>query len=434
MNKTNTSVLGLLILVGAAYVSAKAYVYFQTKSKVDDAIKQASLFADITYDGISSDLQKGSVSINQISISPRTVHDVIQVRELKMQGDGPMFLFSDTAKMAQQMPEFLEVSMNGLRVSLDGELYSSLGAMAAAQAKAQNIKLPGSCEFGSSLSADDLKALGYDALYANASFSVKNDKIASKTRMSVDMDVEDMGDVSMTMTMRGSNSPMMMAMAPSVDEVRFVYSVDQEYMKGVNKYCSNLLKVSEQQYVDSIVNASDEDYQRFYGFIPGEGIRQAIRSFLLTPAEVDVRMRPSPDINPATIKQYQPQDIVSLLGVNLYVNGEPVQDLSFTVDEKYSSLFGNKGNAEGDADAEERKKIQASYEFQDTALSQLPQYIGAQVIVTTRDGKERQGALVSINQRTAQIEQRIHSGKFSVHVPVDQISKLQVHRLKQQIN
>lgn len=433
MNKTKTSVLGLLILLGAAYVSAKAYVYFQTKSKVDDAIKQASLFADITYDGISSDLQKGSVSINQLSISPRTVHDVIQVRELKMQGDGPMFLFSDTSKMAQQMPEFLAVSMKGLRVSLDGELYSSLGAMAAAQAKAQNIKLPDSCEFGSSLSPDDLKALGYDAVYANASFTIKNDKIASKTKMSVDMDVEDMGDVSMTMTMRGSSSPMMMAMAPSVDEVRFVYSVDQEYMKGVKKYCSNLLKVSEAQYVESIVNATDEEYQRYYGFIPGEGIRQAIRSFLLMPGEVDVRMRPSPDINPVTIKQYQPQDIVSLLGVNLYVNGEPVQDLSFTVDEQYSSLFGNKAHGEESA-ADQRKKIQASYEFQETALSQLPQYIGAQVIVTTRDGKERQGALVSISKQTAQIEQRIHSGKFSVHVPVEQISKLQVHRLKQKIN
>ncbi len=434
MNKTKTSVLGLLILVGAGYLSAKAYVYFQTKSKVDDAIRQASLFADITYDGISSDLQKGSVSINQVSISPRTVHDVIQVRELKMQGDGPMFLFSDTSKMAQQMPEFLEVSMKGLRVSLDGELYSSLGAMAAAQAKAQNIKLPGSCEFGSSLSPDDLKALGYDAVYANASFTINNDKIASKTKVSVDMDVEDMADVSMTMTMRGSSSPMMMAMAPSVDEIRLVYSVDQEYMKGVKKYCSNLLKVSEEQYVESIVNASDEDYQRFYGFIPGEGIRQSIRSFLLMPGEVDVRMRPSPDINPATIKQYQPQDIVSLLGVNLYVNGEPVQDLNFTVDEQYSSLFGNKAHAEEESAADQRKKIQASYEFQETALSQLPQYIGAQVIVTTRDGKERQGALVSINKQTAQIEQRIHSGKFSVHVPVDQISKLQVHRLKQEIN
>ena len=430
MKKATSSLFGLLALVGIAYLGAKAYVYFQTKSKVDEVINQASLFADITYDGISSDLQKGSVSVDNLSISPKTIQDVIEIRELKMQGDGPMFLFSDTSKLAQQTPEYLEVAMNGLRVGLDGELFRSLTDMAEAQAKARNIKMPGTCEFGSSMTPQDLRALGYDALYSNASMTVSHDKIASKTKMSLDMDVEDMGDFSMTVSMRGGGSPMMMAMAPAADEIRFVYSVDAEYMKGVKKYCAKTLKVSEEQYVDMIVNASDEDYQRYYGFIPGEGIRHAIKTFMNSPGEVDIRMRPSPQVNPATIQQFRPADIISLLGVNLYVNGEPVSDLSFTIDEQYSSLFGDKTH--GDDDKKDKQKKLARYEFQDTSVKQLPQYIGAQVKVSTQDGKERQGALVSVNMQTAQIEQRVHSGKFTVHVPLEQISKLQVHRLLQE--
>ena len=431
MSNIKTPVIGLVAIVGIAYLAAKGYVYFQTKNKVDEIVKQASVFADVTYDGISSDLLKGSVSVNDIAIAPRTLQDVIQIREVKMQGDGPMFLFSDTSKYAQQLPEFLAVSMNGLRLGLDGEIYNSFNAMAAAQAKANNIELPSTCEFGGSLQAEDLRALGYDAMLANASFSVNNDKIASKTKMSVEMAIEDMGDFSMTTSMRGDGSPMMMAMAPAIDEIRFVYSVDPEYMKGLKKYCSDVLKISEEEYVNSLVKASDEDYQKYYGFIPGEGIREAIRAFIVSPGEVDIRMRPSPDINPATLQQYRPQDMVSLLGMTVYVNKQPVQDLSFILDEQYNDFFG--GNAaNADEKAEEKKKNIARYEYQKTAINRLTQYIGAKVKVSTSDGLERNGTLVSVNRKTAQIEQRIHSGKFAVHVPIEKISRLEVYRLYQE--
>ena len=425
--KAKNVLFGLLLVVGLVYLSAKGYVYYQTKSKLDEVIKQASLFAEVSYGGISSDLQKGSVSVNDVSITPRTLQDVIHIGELKMQGDGPMFLFSDTSKMAQQTPEFLAVSMRGLRLGLDGELYNSVGAMAAAQAKSKGIKLPDSCEFGGSLTGDDLRALGYDALYANAAMIVEHDKIASKTKMSVDMDVEDMGEFSMTTTMRGGGSPMMMAMAPSADEIRFVYTVDPEYMKGVKKYCAEVLKISEEEYIRRIVDASGAEFQKYYGFAPGDGIREAIKSFMLKPGEIDLRMRPSPDINPATINNFRPADIVSMLGATLYVNGEPVQDLSFSLDEQYDAMFGGEeGKAE---DGQEKKKNIARYVYQVTPVNRMTQYLGAKVKVSTTDGKTRQGTLISVNNKTAQVEQRVHSGKFAVHVPLEQISKFEVYRL-----
>lgn len=432
MKNSKTLLLGLVLLVGAAYLGAKAYVYFQAKSKLDEAIKQASLFADISYQGISSDLGKGSVSVDGLSIAPKTLQDVIEVREIKLQGDGPMFLFSDTSKMAQQTPEFLAVSMRGLRIGLDGELFRTLGQLSAAQAQAQGITLPASCEFGGSLTGEDLRELGYDALFANVAFTLSHDKIASKTRISVEMDAEDIADMEMTISMQGGSSPMMMAMAPKLDEVRLLYNMDGEYMKGVKKYCSSRLGMTEKAYIERMVNATDEEYQRFYGFIPGEGIRDAIRSFLQDPGEIDVRMRPSPDVNPAMLNQYRPQDIISLLGLNLYVNGQPVSDLSFTIDEKYSSLFGNQAYGEDKTEQEEAKRRIARYQFQVTPLAQLPQYIGAQVKMKTRDGKLREGTLVSVNRQTAQIEQRIHSGKFTVHVPIEQVSQFQVNRLLQE--
>ena len=109
--KAKTAIAVPLILIKGRYLGLKAYVYFSAKSDVDNLVKQASLFADVRYGGISSDLMEGSISINDIVISPRTLQDEIKIVELKMQGDGPAFLFTDTSKWAQQTPEFMKLSL-----------------------------------------------------------------------------------------------------------------------------------------------------------------------------------------------------------------------------------------------------------------------------------------------------------------------------------
>jgi hypothetical protein len=426
--KAKTAIALPLILIGGVYLGLKGYVYFSVKSDVDNLVKQASLFADVRYGGIASDLIDGSISINDVVIAPRTLQDEIQIHELKMQGDGPGFLFSDTSKWAQQTPEFLKLSMVGLRVGLDGELYRSLGDMQMQQAKARKAEPAATCEFGSSFSAEDLRALGYDELFANASFTVAHDKIESKTKMEINLEMEDMAEIDMTVSMKGGGAPMMMAMAPQPSEIRFVYTVNPEYMKGSKKYCAGVLKMDEQAYVNHISSAKDSEFQKYYGFIPGQGIRDAVKKFMTDGGEVDVRMRPSQDVNPMMLNQFRPQDIINILGVTVYVNGDPVQDLSFSVDDSMNQYFGDKGYGEQD-DKKKQEPVKVTYTFQDTPINQLPQYIGARVRVETFDGKEREGALVKISRNTATIEQRVHSGTFEALVPLSDIKSLQVHRL-----
>ena len=426
--KAKTAIAVPLILIGGVYLGLKGYVYFSTKSDVDNLVKQASLFADVSYDSISSDLMEGSISVNDIVIAPRTLQDEIQIIELKMQGDGPGFLFTDTSKWAQQTPEFLKLSMKGLRVGLDGELYRSLGEMQMQQAKAMKVEPAATCEFGSSFSAEDLRALGYDELFASASFIVAHDKIDSKTKMEINLEVEDMAEVDMSMSMKDGGAPMTMAMAPKPTEIRFIYSVDPEFMKGSKKYCASVLKMDEQAYVNHIASAKDADYQKYYGFIPGQGIRDAVKRFMAEGGELDIRMRPSPDVNPMMLNQFRPADIVNMLGVSAYINGDPIQDLSFTVDESMNQYFGDKAYGE-EEDKKKPEQVKVTYTFQDTPLNQLPQYIGARVKVETKDGRQREGTLMKISMNTATIEQRIHSGKFEALVPLSDIKSLQVHRL-----
>ncbi|NNJ90504.1 MAG: hypothetical protein HKP55_02410, partial [Gammaproteobacteria bacterium] len=128
------------------------------------------------------------------------------------------------------------------------------------------------------------------------------------------------------------------------------------------------------------------------------------------------------------LNQFRPADIISMLGVTAYVNGDPVQDLSFSVDESMNQYFGDKAYGEEDG-KKKPETVKVTYTFQDTPINQLPQYIGARVKVETKDGREREGTLIKISLNTATIEQRIHSGKFEALVPLPDIKNLQVHRL-----
>ena len=418
-----------IIVVAAVYLGLKGFVYFQTKSKVDDLVKQASLFADITYGGVSSDLLKGSVSVDNIRVTPKTLQDALEIRQLTMQGDGPGFLFSDTSKMSQQTPKFLLVAVRGLRLGLDGEMFQSFNTMAVQQAQANNLPVAKTCEFGSSVSGDDLKAMGYEAIYADATMTVSHDKIDNSTSMNMDLSMEDMGSFDMSMSMIGGGSPMMMAMQPQIDEIRFVYSVDDEYLKGVKKYCTQKLGMDEVAYIKMIAEASDDDYKKYYGFAPGPGIRNAIKTFMVSGGDIDIRMRPSKDMNPMLLQQVRPQDMLGMLGVTVYVNKQPIQDLSFELDDSYNAMFGGQPAVVEEKKEEVKKKKRVVYTFQDTPIAQLPQYIGARVRLETKDGKDREGTLISLSKQTAHIEQRLGGGKFAVHVPLEDIKNLQVHRL-----
>ena len=195
----------------------------------------------------------------------------------------------------------------------------------------------------------------------------------------------------------------------------------------MKKYCAEKLNKSVEDYISYLANASDAEYQRYYGFIPGPGIRKAVGDFMRGEGNLDVRMRPSKDMKPMMLSQYRPSDIVRMLGTTVYVDGNPVGDLSFTIDESMASNFGDKSYGNDKKKRPERKKV--TYTFQKTDISRLPQYIGAQVKVATSDGRQRQGTLISVDAKMANIEQRLHGGKFEVHVPLQDIRELEVHRL-----
>jgi hypothetical protein len=422
----------LLLAVAIIYGAAKGYVYYQTSSSMDRAVQQASLFANISYGGISSDLLKGRVSVENITISPVTLSDTVRIREASLQGDGPLFLFTEAGKLGNNTPDLVNLAIRGIELDLNGELFSSYNSMAG---QAQNVSGPvPACDFGGSLAASDMQELGYDQVVADLGLQLVNQKLSGKTRMTADIDVEGIGSFEFDASFKGTPSASTMMVSPGADQVSLSWSVNPEYMKSVIAYCAKKTNQDQAAYMDYIASASDKDYLKVYGIVPGPAIRDAIRSFMVKPGKVEIRMLPIPDMNPMLLQQYRPEDIIEMLGMHLYINEEEIKPLEFTFGDEISSLFGDKTTAKADAQAKAKEVEQAksSYVFQDTPLERLPQYVGAQVRVSQTDGLEREGTLVALTKDEAQIEQRLHGGKFSVFVPMNKIRKVQVLRLKKE--
>jgi len=421
----------ILVAVAVVYGAAKGYVYLQAKSAMDKLNEQAALFANINYQGISSDLLQGSVAVQGISVTPVTLEESVTIREISVKGDGPMFLFTGAAEMAEQKsPKFLQIRVNGLEADLNGQLFSSYATMAA---QSRSVTAPvKSCEIGGVMAASDFQNLGVDQLSADMMMQISTDERSGKTDMNADFDVEDMGSFSFDAKLNGPATPAGMMMGPAPQEINFSWSVTPEYMAKVNTYCANQLGMSVIDYIEYLVNADEKTYVKYYGFVPGKAIRDAVKGFLVKPDTIQVRLLPSPNMNPMTVQDFDPQSVIDLLGLHLYVNNKEVKPLEFSFGEELSQLFGNQSTKKETSKASKPEKPKSSYVFQQTSLTRLPGYVGAQVKVYQQDGMLREGTLVALNKDEAQIEQRLQGGKFSVFIPLENIKRVEVLRLKKQ--
>ena len=56
----------------------------------------------------------------------------------------------------------------------------------------------------------------------------------------------------------------------------------------------------------------------------------------------------------------------------------------------------------------------------------LNRYLRREVRLYTADQPPREGMLLTIRDDTAEVQQRLHGGRFTAHVPVEEITKAQV--------
>jgi len=438
--KLKSLFLGSLVLAGALFGGAKGYIYHRVSSELDKAISMAEPFADIRYQGISSSFE-GRIAVENIRIYPVTSNDEITIESAQISGDGLQFLYQLLMGGFQNKPpEKFGLSVKGFSIPLGGDLAVNYSSMLDSVKQASGVKDSDGCGLMTGLSPDLLGSLGFYAIIMDTTLDVDFDQVEGRAEMQIGFDVRDVeySQISVLMTNVSEPGAIMIGMQkPQLSEISVIYQIDPEFVAKSQKHCADSRGLTVDAFVESTLNLDKQELAQQLGFVPGPGLLAAIKSFIKNPKEVSFSIHPPEGVDPASFSLYKPEDIPDMLNLQLAVNGEPVTDLSFSMLEQAASeaSTGVASQLPGAAAvfsprARQAKKAEVTQRYVQTPVARLHKYIDEDVhVFIDQEGVVRKGKLMSIEKAGLVIKQRLSGGDMTVHVPLNQITKVEVYRL-----
>ena len=446
--KLKNLVVVVLLGAGVAYGGVKAYIHYKVKKQVDRLVAAAAPFAYIEYGSIGSDLH-GGVMINDLVVYPRGVNDAVKADQLKIITPGLGFVLtgSDTIKRGE-LPERMGLALQGARLNLNGRLVKTLEQAEAAQL-GQEPEGSLACRLSNRFVTAKYRELGLEELVLDTGVSFERGVSASQLVFKMDYSIHGAEQAEFTMTLDGfGDSVMSVALAPpQLGSVKMNFRPDAEFSRKTLEYCSEQHGVDLQTFINTVFDQSDEQYMRDLGFVPGPGIRAALKELMQNAGELSIVAQPTSTLDMKTVHLYKPEDWPDLFGLIVRVNGKEVTDLSFRLPaidpakkgEKQSAAFSLPGmdflNQKQQVTERPRELKQPSStrrsssgrpRYRTVTLGEIDTLTGREVRISTVDGKRRSGRVLSVKKGIISLEMRMHGGTLSTRVPINTTGKIEV--------
>jgi len=436
MEKLKYFVLGLLVVVVLAYGGIKAYMYYSLKTKMDRLAQQFSLFGKLEYGDITTSV-KGNLSIEDIRIRIHGMDDELRISAIHYETPGMLFLLQANKQLEQgRIPESLSLKFEGVTIDLFGEFTDRLEQFVSDlnfQLQGVNPLCGGRMFFG----PREMRDMGYEAITGDIQLGYHFDPANANIVVDITASTRDMATTRIQglierITDTSFVSMMQPGHQPRLGRITINYT-DQSYTNRLTKYCAGLSKLGLDEYITAESNQQPVYYSYTWGIVPGPGLRQAYRGFLTNPQQINVSLELPESVTPDNLHLFKPEDIPGLLSLQLSVNGEAIKDLSFdfykgqklNLSRNIDRLFAKPG-AEPIKPLRKKKKVQYQTKYYTIAASSLKKYIGEEVRLQTTTGQTRLGYLTRMDTKVAHVEQRVHSGRFTMTVPIGTITKAEV--------
>ena len=437
MQKLKFFLLGLLAITGLAYGGIKAYMYYSLKSEMDQLTRQFSLFGQLQYGGLSTSLA-GSLGVHDVTLQVHGMEDELRIKTIRYQTPNLWYLLQDSQQFDKgRIPQRISLSLEGVTVDLFGEFTDRLEEMINElhfQLQGVNPLCGGRLFFGPL----ELRDMGYEEITSDMHIGYRFDAQNAQIIVDISSSTRDMAAVSMQGIIDGVSDTAFMSfiqpdVQPRLSRVTVNYT-DQSYTRRQVEYCAGLSKLQPNEYIEAEANQQPVYYGYVWGIVPGPGLRQAYRAFLSNPGQIDLSLELPESVTPETVDLFKPEDIPGLLNLKLSVNGDAVTDLSFSFYEgkqldmsrKFETLFAQPGAASTPPPSREKKIVRHETRYYVVPVTGLKKYVGEEVRLKTSSGQRRLGFLVSIGSNVAHVEQRVHGGKFTMQVPVGNITRAEV--------
>ena len=417
MAKFTRIAAGVLIVAGTTFGALKGYAHWRVSSQLKELARVASPYAELRWDGISTDL-RGSFEVSGLTISPRLVPEDIVIESVRLDTGDPRLLFSGLPRRTSDAPERVRVTMQGMRIPLSSSLLDSL-------LQPKGGKSAGACGPANMPGPAMLAALGVSTLELDMGADLEVPKGEGKMKLAFSYATRGLDQMTVSMTIGGVDQGQ-----ASLREATLRYLPNAETYARMIDHCARQRGSDRETYLRSLVSELDAAIATQYGATPGPGLHEAIARYLRQPGEVKLVLHPGAELALSPNVRHSLQYWVEIAGLALYVNGQLVEDLSVVAaDPATAPRSTDTGSHDGAAvQAGTGSGAAAPASFQERPLSEIGNYLDYRVRVHTRDGKPpREGRLTKVDAVQADVDQRHGSGHLVSHVRLEQIARFEVY-------
>ncbi len=435
--KLKTLLIVPLSIVCLAYIGAKGYIYYKTKSGLDKLIRTAAPVVQIDYSDIGSDLS-GVIYINNVRITPTGAYDELTIDQLSVSGNGLKFLLDMMRGFdSNEPPPQITIAFKKLESPVSSSFLSNFTSSFKTDEAKRKIK---ACSIPGILNAVGLNELNLSTITVNGKLGYIFDKEANQAEFNLKYDLVGIESTLLDIRVSQLSSQGLMGIGklPIVEQFHMVRQFKEEYIKQIVNHCATEASLATTSFIDDLFTQSDDYYLKTLGFVPGPGLSDLFRQLITNAGTVEITATPSSEISPALLKAYRPEDLTDLFGVTASYNGAPIQDLSFSM--QSSAPKSNSITTERTVNTTKPTTVTAMdkiiqpkpkqrLRYLDTDISELQNYMYYKIrAYTLNNDKPKQGMLISITNNTVNIEHLVFSGKITSHIHIDRIDRIEVLR------
>jgi hypothetical protein len=421
------SIIFAVLLLPVALVGAVTYyIRGEARQLVGQVVGMLAPFADIRYGSVSVSFG-GEIRLHDVDARLRLINDSVRIESIQLDTPGLWFLLTGTDALRDgQLPAHARLELRGAEVGLRGALAEALDQLLAAGIRAGGTAPMTNCGEVRYLDSKAHRELGYGAFMLDITIGYRFTPRGGPLQVEAEWRTRELGvaNVDLEFSDVGRRAQDMLRVEPRLRRVALRYQ-DLSFTERVKRFCAEAGGMTVAQYVEAEVERSDGAYQAQWGFVPGAGLRQAYRSFLDHPGTLSIEATASNELELRALRHFKPDDVASMLNLQISVNDQPVTDLSWSAAPDTAAAVPPPA-ARPAAVTPPAPASEVTDGFRATTARELGAHIGHTVRLYLTRGVVREGKLLQILQGMARLERRYAGGATTLVIPLREIERAEV--------
>ncbi len=423
------------------YGCLMGYLWYQVQSSAEQMIQAAAPLATISYDSVHLSPLGDEVGLDGISIQPAMTSDRFHIDSLRLNVPHVGYFFDAQQSVSNKsFPEHMAIELKRAQLDLGSEVFDLAiqAQQTAANSEGDNISTfltsldALGCGNTNSFSLQDYRNMGVDNIIADASILMEHDKGAHHGNFTITATLDGLYEIEARMELNTRPGALKSIYSSNMPKTTISYR-DTGLYELRNQYCAEINNSSIEEYVEQHLK---ELSVKLGTTIPAETLKH-YRKYMLNGGQVSMHFNPSEEFDPNTLSYYKPADIITMLGLGIQLDGNPIALDEFSWEPAGKVASAKSSNKQERTVTNPRRAqrpiVRAATTtasntgtYKDVTLDDAVKHINRMAEVTTAAGKVRRGILSQVKNDYIYLEIKHSAGSLTYPVEFKLVDRLRV--------